>query len=565
MDGGQGVGGMIERFGIAAALALASPVLAAPPPKPKLIIVISVDQFSADLFAQHRGGFTGGLKRLASGVVFGSGYQSHAATETCPGHSTITSGMHPSATGIVGNTVWDAAQSKTVYCIDDGVTPVAGMTVTRSPAVLKAPTLGAWLKAADPASKVWAVAGKDRAAIPMGGARADGEFWWNEVSGGFTTFLPPGTTAADRLKPVAAFNTALLNGWKTRPPAWSLHDKSCAAQFGPMTYDGVTVDHRVPPPGWTVPPRGAAFADDPAFQAWFRASPEFDRIVLELAGRVIAEQQLGRGPTTDMIAIGLSATDYVGHRFGSQGPEMCDQLAWLDARLGLFLAKVDALKIPYIVALTADHGSIDAAERAAQRGIPAVRIDAGRVFDEVNAAIKAQFKLDYQPLAGEASQIIVSDFGEPDPVLHERIVAATVAMLRTRPEVAAVFTRKELLTAKAPRGKSPDSWSLAEIFAASTDAERSGEIAVAWREFATPFRIDASRPYIAGHGSPWNYDRRVPILFWWPGAAGFEQPLAVETVDIAPTLAAVAGIKAPPVDGRCLDLDAGAGDSCGVK
>ena len=70
--------------------------------------------------------------------------------------------------------------------------------------------------------------------------------------------------------------------------------------------------------------------------------------------------------------------------------------------------------------------------------------------------------------------------------------------------------------------------------------------------------------YVATHGSPWDYDRRVPMLFWHKDMAHFEQALTVMTVDIAPTLAAMIGLEiaANEVDGRCLDLDAGAGDSC---
>ncbi len=549
---------------------LAAPALAGPPPKPKLIIVISVDQFSADLFAQHRGGFTGGLKRLASGVVFGSGYQSHAATETCPGHSTITSGMHPAGTGIVGNTVRDPVTLEPVYCIDDGKTKVPGTSDFRSPSVLKASTLGRWLKDADPTAKVLAVAGKDRAAIPMGGKDNDGEFWWNETLGGFTTYVPEGESAEDRLKPVAGFNADLLKGWKTKPPTWTLRDKACAAQFGKQTYDGFPIDHQVPPAGWTPPPKGTGFADDPAFENWFRASPGFDRTVLDLASRLIADTELGRHGATDMIAIGLSATDYIGHRYGSQGPEMCDQMAWLDARLDAFLLRMDALKIPYIVALTADHGSIDAAERAAQRGFPAARrLDAAKVLGDLKTAVEAEFKRDYQPLSIKGGIINIVDFGSPDPVLRKRISDYAIGWLKSHPErgVADAFAKADLLIGKPPAGKTPDRFTLAERFALSTDAERSGDIQVAWQEFATPSKVDPARvpPYIAGHGSPWDYDRRVPILFWWPGATGFEQPLPVETVDIAPTLAAVAGIKAPPVDGRCLDLDAGGGDSCAPK
>ena len=75
---------------------------------------------------------------------------------------------------------------------------------------------------------------------------------------------------------------------------------------------------------------------------------------------------------------------------------------------------------------------------------------------------------------------------------------------------------------------------------------------------------DASRGSVATHGSVWDYDRRVPILFWRRGMTGFEQPLSVETVDIMPTLAALIGLPLAPgsVDGRCLDLVAGPETSC---
>src|SRR4051812_26321120 len=89
---------------VAAALAAALPAAASTaPPRPKLIVAISMDQFSAAVFAQNRQRFTGGLKRLTEGAVFPDGFQSHAATETCPGHSTLMTGRHPSGTGIVSN------------------------------------------------------------------------------------------------------------------------------------------------------------------------------------------------------------------------------------------------------------------------------------------------------------------------------------------------------------------------------------------------------------------------------------------------------------------------------
>jgi len=152
-------------------------VTAATPPK--LIVMVAVDQFSADLFAEYRGKFTGGLARLASGVVFPSGYQAHGATETCPGHATILTGSHPGRAGIVANNHFDlsvARDDKRVYCAEDeSVAGTASGGGKYAPSVnhLLVPTLGDLMKARDPKAQVVSVAGKDRAAIMMGGRQAD--------------------------------------------------------------------------------------------------------------------------------------------------------------------------------------------------------------------------------------------------------------------------------------------------------------------------------------------------------------------------------------------------------
>jgi hypothetical protein len=143
-----------------------------------------------------------------------------------------------------------------------------------------------------------------------------------------------------------------------------------------------------------------------------------------------------------------------------------------------------------------------------------------------------------------------------------RALREAVATYRRHPQVAAVFTKAELAAAPAPAGP-PDTWSLIQRAKASFDAERSGDFIVLLKPRVTPI-FDTSRGYVATHGSPWDYDRRVPILFWRKGLTPFEQPLAVETADILPTLAAVLGVPIAPgtIDGRCLDLDEGPGNSC---
>src|SRR5690348_3282142 len=150
---------------------------------PKLLVVISVDQFSANLWDEYRPHFTAGLARLGTGAAFRNGYQSHAATETCPGHSTILTGDHPSRTGIISNLWIDqsiARTDKSVYCAEDETAPGTNSSVYKvSPAHLLVPTLGELVKARWPASRSVAVAGKDRAAVMMTGHNVDQRWYWD--------------------------------------------------------------------------------------------------------------------------------------------------------------------------------------------------------------------------------------------------------------------------------------------------------------------------------------------------------------------------------------------------
>jgi predicted AlkP superfamily pyrophosphatase or phosphodiesterase len=553
----------------AALIGLAAPAAAeAPLEQPRLLVAISVDQFSAGLFDQYRGRFRHGLKRLIDeGAVFPNGYQSHAATETCPGHSTLLTGRHPSATGIIGNGWIDRVTGKSVYCVEDGSVIVPGRpTKPLGPAHLRVSTLGEWLRARDPASRTVAVSGKDRGAITMAGQDPTAVFWWDEERG-FNTYVKPGESEAERLAPVVAFNAGIDKAWRKAPPAWAPVDASCAALNGLHGYaTGHVIDHRVPP-AWT---RDASkpLREDQNFQVWFRASPMLDRLTLDLAGQLLDRFALGRRGSTDLLALSLSATDYIGHRYGNQGPEMCDQLAHLDRALGAFLKRLDRLNIPYAVMLTADHGAADAAERTAERGAPAQRISLD-LPTALNAWLRTRLAIGYDAFKGDAQNLVL-DPGTLVAADRERILAAALEGLRDTANpslpwaglVVTAFTREEAMATKVPPDKPADELNLIERYAESVDAERSPDIMVALAPFASIGKPRPPENYIAGHGSPWSYDRRVPILFWRSGGRPFEQSLPVETVDIAPTLAALVGLAPPATDGTCRDLDPGAGSSC---
>jgi predicted AlkP superfamily pyrophosphatase or phosphodiesterase len=521
---------------------------AQPPQRPRLIVAISVDQFSADLFAQYRQYFTGGLRRLEQGVVFPSGYQSHAATETCPGHSTILTGDRPARTGIIANNWYDqgaARADKYVYCAEDE--RIAGSSsdhYTVSDLHLRVPTLGDLMHRADPRSRVVAVAGKDRAAIMMGGHTPDQRWWWDGHN-----FVGRAGLAAPG--PVTRINARVADALAHARDPMPLPDV-CESRSRPIAV-----------PGRAEPVGTGRFARAAGDRSALRASPEFDALILALASGMRDDMHLGEGQATDLLAIGLSATDYVGHGFGTGGSEMCIQVLALDRILGEFFAGLDRAGIDYVVMLTADHGGHDLPERIdEQADSQAARSDPALNATAMGRMLGARLHLQGPVLLGDGPfGDIYLDRGLPAPV-RARALAAAVAAYRAHPQVAAVYTRGEIAATPSPSGP-PETWSLVERARASFDPQRSGDFYVMLRPRITPI-ADASHGSVATHGSVWDYDRRVPILFWRRNMAGFEQPLSVETVDIMPTLAGLIGLPLAPgsVDGRCLDLVVGPETSC---
>jgi len=524
----------------AAALFTAAPALAQTPPPPKLLVVISVDQFSANLFDEYRPQFTGGLARLASGTDFRNGYQSHAMTETCPGHSTILTGDHPARTGIIGNNWIDqsiARADKIVYCVEDERAPGTSSThYIVSPEHLLVPTLGDVMKSHWSGSRNVAVSGKDRAAVMMSGHNADQRWYWDGKQ--FTTDLS--TAAVPKVVPkVNAAVAAALS--QPRPPL----EPSPFCQ---------TKARAVPVQGGGQPVGAGRFARAAGDATALRASPEIDGDTLALAAGLVDEMQLGRGAAPDVLSISLSATDYVGHTYGTEGEEMCLQLTELDREIGDFLSVLDSRGIDYAVALTADHGGKDIPEREQLAGVG----DAARVDASLNPAVMGK-KLATQLGLSGPGLLGSSSFGDMyvDRQLQaadqKRLLDAAVAAYRAQPQVEAVFTAAQIAATPLPT-TSPDRWSIIERVRESYRAGRSGDFFVVLKKDVTPI-ADTSHGYVATHGSVWDYDRRVPMLFWRPGFRGATVTAPVETVDIMPTLAALIELPlaAGSVDGHCLD------------
>ncbi len=509
-----------------------------PPGSPKLLVVISVDQFSADLFDEYRPQFTGGLARLANGTVFRNGYQAHAATETCPGHSTILTGSHPTHTRIIANTWVDQSVSrsdKTIYCAEDERAPGSSTTAyTVSAMHLDRPTLGDILKRTWPQSLNVAVAGKDRAAVMMGGHTVDQRWYWDGKKFASDVNAAPLATVQRANQAVTA-TVAIARQPLEVPPF-------CQTKATPFAIT----------PQLTV---GAGrFARAAGDGAAFRASPEYDGAVLALAAGLIQEMKLGAHAAPDVISVGLSATDYVGHSLGAGGAEMCLQLLSLDRSLDGFFKVLDGERIDYAVVLTADHGGMDIPERLRAKGVAdAQRANPNLAAAVVGKAIAAKLGLPGPVLLGDLANDVWID-RSLKPADRVRAEREAIAFYRAQPQVYAVFTARQISRIPMPTA-SPEKWAIAQRIRASFDSKRSGDLYVVLKRNVSPIATPGPG-YVATHGSVWDYDRRVPILFWRRGMTRSDRPEHVSTVNILPTLAAEIGLPiSTPIDGHCLSIE----------
>ncbi|MCL6678161.1 alkaline phosphatase family protein [Sphingomonas sp. RG327] len=518
---------------LSAAFVLTSsiPAAAQVPAAPKLLIVISVDQFGADLFDEYRPRFTAGLARLSSGTVFRNGYQGQAATETCPGHSTILTGSLPARTGIIANSWIDQSApraDKKIYCAEDERVP--GSTYrnyTVSAVHLKVPTLGDILKKLSPDSQNVAVAGKDRSAVMMSGHSVDQRWYWNGKQ--FVTDL----ASAPAPRSIALANAGIARLVATAeapldPPPYC----QTKAKLVPLS-SGVSVG-------------GGRLARAAGDYEAFRASPDFDGATLAVAAGLIQDMKLGRDRAPDVLSIALSATDYLGHTYGSEGEEMCLQMYALDRELGDFFRALDAMHLDYAVALTADHGVEDIPERSG-----GARADPALAPSAMGTKLGQALGLPGPLLAGGIGGDVYLAPSIPSSE-RAKALAEAVRLYREHPQVAAVFTKDELGKLALPTG-APSAWTLEQRARASFDRERSGDLVVLLKERVS-LLTKPTHGDVATHGSAWDYDRRVPILFWRAGMAASDRAEAIETPDIMPTLAAMIGIpiEASSIDGHCL-------------
>ncbi len=502
-----------------------------PPAAPRLVVVLVVDQMRGDYLNRFNVLLEGGLRRLVDqGQWFQEAYFGAAMTGTAPGHATIATGQDPREHGVFEQSWFDRDSNEVVRWTDDPRYPVLNDPDSgASPFRLRKETVGDWLKKASPQSHVVSLAIKARSAIALGGHSADAAFWFHpDVPGAVTsTYYLPELPAW-----VAPFNEKVLFQYEGQ--SWEpMHAESRNAE---TRQDGFDTENGGVDVSFTH-----HFDENYFRQITF--SPLGDHLTLQFATLAIDNMELGQDDTADLLWIGLSSADLIGHLYGPYSQEVEDYYTRLDAYLGEFFDGLDARigKDQYSVVLTSDHGVAPLPEYAQFQGVPAKRI----VSDDYQAFISScdrnlgqEFEVGRACFRHATFEGIVLDYETATSagIDSTAFEMACKQELEALPFVAAAYTRSELLSRRQP-GEDP----YLDAYRRTWPADRGPDILLRW----PPYWLVDTFPGGTNHGTPYNYDTHVPLLVM---SSQVEAGSSVERLDmraVAPTIAKLLGVASP--------------------
>lgn len=513
--------------------------------RPKLVVLIVVDQMRGDYVDKFQGQWNGGLKRLMQeGAWFRDAAYSYAATETCVGHATIATGSLPSTHGIVANGWFDRETQKPVTCTADPRAKTDGTGKGRDSAWrLEVPTFADELKFQS-GGKARAVTFslKARAAIMMGGFSADDEIWLDH-GGWVDSGTAPNAVLTGKATETHSIKADYGKTWNiSLPKSAYLYDEKATGAVAPAGWE-LTFPHAL---------RGKVAGDTPddAFYEEWAASPFADTYLTRLAENAIDELELGKKEGTDFLAVSYSSVDYVGHAFGPRSWEIQDMLVRLDKDLADLLAHLDA-KVGhgnYVVAFSADHGVAPVPEDMQKTGVDAGVLDVQEVEAKIEKALESS---DYPKPA--VARIANTDIYFA-PGVYDRLNRDAAAMravldaIRSVPGVAEVYRADELQDRPATQS------AIRNAVAASYFPGRSGDLVFVAKPYwlASGSPAGKGRSYGTGHGTPYEYDQRVPIMLMGWGIHPGHYFRRITPADIAPTLAELCGVTLARPDGRVL-------------
>ncbi|MDH3636979.1 MAG: alkaline phosphatase family protein [Gammaproteobacteria bacterium] len=508
--------------------------------KPKLVVLITIDQLRGDMPWRFKDRFgPGGFRHLMDkGATYTNAHFQHSTTFTAVGHATLATGGNAAQHGLAGNDWHNTTTGKRVYCVEDDRHPLIGKEPKAhkgtSPRNLTSSTIGDELiLSTGGKSRVFSVSIKDRGAILPGGHLGKA-FWYSSGSGKFVT-----STYYYEEYPewVTAWN-AEDHGGRYQNETWDLLQERAAYTF--QDQDDRPFEKSYKHLGRTFP-HALGNEDAKAFYAALRFTPMGDQLTLAFVKELMTQEKVGQGNAMDMLAVSFSATDYLGHAFGPNSLEAEDNLLRLDQTLAEFFQIIDqqvGLDQTLLV-LASDHGTDEISEYKASLGVAAGRHRPDEFLQQANAALQARFNTTEKLVVAFWNPSLYLDPGAVtklgvDMATVERALAE--AMMKI-PGFALALTRTDLMA-----GDVPNTATVNRVQAAFHPV-RSGNVLVVqepfWYLYPNPDQFSAM------HGSPYTYDTYVPIMFAGPGIGQQRIDRPVAPRDIAPTITAYLGIKPP--------------------
>jgi predicted AlkP superfamily pyrophosphatase or phosphodiesterase len=509
--------------------------------KPKLVLLIVVDQFRYDYLERFGDLFgAGGFNRLMhEGALFTNANFDYVPTFTACGHAAISSGSVPALNGIVGNAYFDRASGRVrVMVADDAAHLVSSKAVAErggaaSPRTLIGTTIGDQMRLANNfQSKVVAASLKDRSAVLPGGQHPNGVFWFSEGEGEFVSSdyyfkeLPAWVkkfAAADRVDKYFGMK------WDRVAPADAY--KRAQAEYLPMQRS--SLGSRFP---YVV--TGGEEKPGPKFYNAFTISPFASEYLSEFGKAAIEAESLGSDAYPDLLSISFSSPDLAGHYYGPDSQEIVDTYIRLDRVIADLLNYIDKRVglANTVIAVTGDHGVAPIPEYMRAMGFDAARMGTREVIDAANKALVARFGEGKWVVSLVNDQLYLDQKliaeKKADPAEAERI-AGEAALAENG--VVNYFTRTQIVGGRMPAGP------IARRVTNGFNRERSGDVWLITKPLW--FFVEGELP--TTHGSPYNYDTHVPVIFYGSGVRAGRYNADCSPSDIAPTLAAILGVEPP--------------------
>ena len=489
---------------------------------PKLVVLIVLDQFGSWVLDQQ-------LSLLPSGSAIRRAYEDgashvaefpYASTQTAPGHASLSTGAPPSVHGIVANAVY-APEKGWRKTVDDGKHAVLGNPDRFvSPALLRVETVADVLhRETEGKARIVGMSIKGRSAVLPVGQNANIAAFYDSKARAMTTstYYAPRRRLPDWLRDFRKANPVeqLLQVWEPTNPG------ALEKQLGPDASPGEMY------PAFQHDPREAP---DPWYA--FAGTPESSEYLMAAAYAVVKAEQMGVDDVPDFLALSVSGTDIVGHIWGTRSWEYADNLQRIDRALTHFVKLLEA-RGPVAFVLTADHGVAEMPERARAEGRAGGRLSGAALVASAEGAADAAMGAGSW-IAGYVPPLFT--YTEAGKARHKELTKALQKAMPSVEGVQAVYDARDSAKLRASNND------LERLVGASIPDEAPGDLYLV----TAPGWFDAlSEQGGTNHGTPWDYDRRVPVLMWGTAVERRTSRDVLNVLRVAATLATLLDVSAP--------------------